>query len=673
MSHLFGPFEAVAQLHAAVLIRIGRSQHRSGALRHRQALSFDGHRLVTQAGAPRIELAGSLHPDQELRAASTTRYLVQLRPEHDPYGPWTSTTCQVRTPVRVAWVGTDPADLRSGPVLEFRAGPLDHDDITVAHPDQHVGELVRCALRTTLDHAVPIRAIVPSLSLFGQIASWASFRAVHGAAGDSGVAVGLHLSGGTGGVRANLQQLALTGDWLVGCAEQSALDAIEASVAEALGGSLPTAASPVVLSEQPVCLLGTTDLCLDQATETISLTRLDIALGSGAIAVTGTLLRAVDRFYVPDLTAEFDVSVTAHIDNGELQFDPSLDEVTINEWYGQTLDAFLGGGLTAAIADGIEAALGGDALDAEAFGVAQLASAAPLHPSVAVTPALTAVELRTDGVLVHGSLDVAQQRGAPVADVRVGNVDHEGRRAVLDASRSWAPGGDIVDVTWTIQGATVRGADTGDSLIVLVEELGTDARVCVTITDDLGRTAARCLDVQPDHLTIEHLPSRRLRAWSACSGEPIAVRVLDAAGPVPRASVFVESARGSVSESTDSAGVARLEPPHRSRKEPVLAAAEDRLTLHATSGKRRSPTYTVQLVDCGLRDRLLDELAAVAGRRAPSASSDALVGLLANLVQSGSVDPYAVALLGIGDGDPLQEIARRLRSLDRPEEGSGDV
>jgi PKD repeat protein len=72
-------------------------------------------------------------------------------------------------------------------------------------------------------------------------------------------------------------------------------------------------------------------------------------------------------------------------------------------------------------------------------------------------------------------------------------------RRVLHAGAAWAPGGQISKYEWDFgDGQSASAAGHASSFMVAHDYAAAGSyRACLTVTDDQGRTAQKCLTVKP--------------------------------------------------------------------------------------------------------------------------------------------------------------------------------
>lgn len=158
------------------------------------------------------------------------------------------------------------------------------------------------------------------------------------------------------------------------------------------------------------------------------------------------------------------------------------------------------------------------------------------------------VEIRNEVVLLHGQVTVLNRSAGPRATFTPIRPDDSLTRRIFHAAGSWAPGGRITQYHWDFgDGHSTTASGNAARFISEHEYAMGSYNVCLSITDDLGRSTTNCVWVETARLSLRHTPAqyqgRPLSAWRACqTTDPIDVEfsVFDEFTPVSDALVRVE-------------------------------------------------------------------------------------------------------------------------------------
>lgn len=233
-----------------------------------------------------------------------------------------------------------------------------------------------------------------------------------------------------------------------------------------------------------------------------------------------------------------------------------------------------------------------------------------------VTIRLLHASLGSQGLLLHGAI---QRRGddhtSVIADFTTLRSPEGQLLQTCDASRSWAPGSEVVRLDWDFGDDTTASSADDALALVVTHEYKTEGeyRVTLTVTDALGRQASRTKTVSVGSLELEV-------SFPLLGDQTIAtaVRILSGKAPVEgaRLTILGEDLREDLVTDGDGAAVytgpwALFKP--QPNPVPAMSLGRDaRIVLAGPTGEREWPVKIVrhEIVHTGTRcaelcDRLL--------------------------------------------------------------------
>jgi hypothetical protein len=246
----------------------------------------------------------------------------------------------------------------------------------------------------------------------------------------------------------------LSADWRVALGRGYVARQLYVQMADKLGSAPPPAGpSPVSLGDG------------------VSLKVLEVSLTDNGLTLSGILSKSAFSEADPfaEITAEFSLPVTLSLTQSHaINVEFGTATVSLNEWHAKIVDFLSGSALSRAVRDGIRAALADQTRGQLAgFFSAQLLQDLLTFGTTAnlrLKPDLQTFRVDRHALVVTGRLPMPSVP-KPVAVLRA--LVHGDGTATLDASGSWAPGGEIDAVEWRFGDGTSIDL-SGDDLKFIV-------------------------------------------------------------------------------------------------------------------------------------------------------------------------------------------------------------
>ena len=437
------------------------AMHAAGSLRHQETAIVADRLVDLSIGCH--ELADTMQEGAAATAQVRVPVIAWVRRLDDLLDPGTSASATVLATVTCYFIGDRAGGLSL--VTDWtRTAP---DAIVVDAPDAATARVVRAALLDWTRAGAGGRFVLSGSpeQLAGITDAQLSFVAAAGG-------TRCRLTGMTSNaeVAAGPPPTLEEGDWSLGVQAEVLERSIVLELGDQLGGTpRPYGSDEVTIGDQ------------------FSLTAFDADLRDGGILFTGSG-RSITG---PSISARFSVDVSlAPAANGRLTANVESIDVTVNEWYAQVADFFSGGAIKRLIVSTLTRAFQSDSAglgtllqNRTARSIASLGTTARVGLTLHQNGGL----VQRNGATVWGELSTRARR-LPIASLAAVVID--GGRVRLDATGSWAPGGEITSIGFTFgDGQSVQLAGTDRALVVVHDYAAGSYTARVIVTDDLGQTA----------------------------------------------------------------------------------------------------------------------------------------------------------------------------------------
>ncbi len=518
MSPLTGDFDLAVQVREEAIERIFQAMHRAGTIQHHYARAHNGKRVELQISSPRVSFITAAHPDQRARALAISRVYYHSRNLADAGDPGTGAVADV-TIRAILYISTgDPAPLAGGAQLVADWQETTRDDITVHGVSNQIADELKDALLSFIGEdgggSFPVQAIGAAGAQVGSLAF--KFLSIPVPGVRPALVVGINAGNVIKGSKAGLQEWFLSQDWAFAISGAYLLEQIKAKLQQQFGSlPPPLGGSSVTISSTTICILPTPFGCAAQARQRDILERFEVSLSWNKIVFSGQVTRIIDAPLVPNVTATFTAEATLAIGgNQELQVSVSQPQVQLGQWYAQVFNILTFDSIGTAVREAVRAALQSGVQQGQIsniFSSETLRALASLGTSVnlQIDPRATNVWVRPDGVVLNGTLAVANTSAPPEASIVTLPSSSSPLRRILYGGWSWAPGAQITRFQW----------DFGDGQSEVTD--GTNARFvtehnyvpgeytpCLTVTDGFGRTATNCSPMRVDLFNAATYESR---------------------------------------------------------------------------------------------------------------------------------------------------------------------
>jgi hypothetical protein len=702
-----GNFDAALQLTQPAIGRILTAMHRAGAATHDAGTVTGGDIIELLVNVPTITLdtSGAAAPPN-VAAHTATRILYHARPVNDPANVGISAACDVNLRAR-ARIGDGSAP--AGAADPAPVGPdscllTDYTDTLAADIVVHgvAGSTVTEVQDTLLGTIHAQRGAYPLDFMHGSGIAEAAGAVIDRSPDTPVVAVGLNFAARAGASSTHLTTSICQQDWALALSADYLIEQLLARLANDLGNLPPPYGQvPVLIETSPGAH--------------VYLDTFSVIVGTGKIDITG-VVRRVAAGPFGTITANWTATITLALNSAQrIEAAVSEPDVQLYEWYAVVGNFVTGGQIATTVAQVIHDQLAGGLANT---GVDSLVSATVGRIAASGTTAnvpigvhAADVEIRPDAIVVHGTITTLGTPEPPHVALTA-MQGHDPGRLTLHAGGSWAPGGELTSIAFDFgDGSNQTSAGPNAALVTDHTYIPGAYNACVTITDQLGRTASTCVAVQPGMLIVE---PRDSPTWEFCSSAPtLTFDVTSSGSGVPAAIITVSGSGWAVTAETDTQGVAQLTlDPQQVQSHGIAAAPPSIYHLGAVHVDVAKPGWvgrqtTMWMVDCDAlfaaklgaiahRNEVLDRLAGyralrdlldkyghnrpdpstILGPNVPTKSPkdsgyehlehavDLLTRIEKSITDGGDVLP-AAAILGIGPGDPeaTANLQRRIGEL----------
>ena len=560
---LTGGFDIVLEIADASLTETCAGLHARGALTHRHVHPYGGEIFDLVFDAPALSAAPP-QADGRARVVVAVRAVVRGRDAGDPAQLGRGGVADLTLRARLDPSAAAGAVLAAGDVLSVDWSETTAADVSVHTSDSGFPADATAAILDMLQNQAATVVPLGALAAIGTRAAVPATVAL--SAGGDAFALGLDL-GGTGGSAAQIDGV-VTADWAIALDAQFVLTRVYDSLSAALGGlPPPNGTASVVLQDGRICVLPTTFGCAATARQQIQLRKLELALVNGKLTATGSLAQVVFGPLGFELDADWSADVLLQVDStGAIR--AAVQNVVVQlTGLASLVDSFAAGRIAAAVeaavAASLQAGLGGpgalDFLDGLIGGLGATSGA---------TLRATSVDVRSDGIAIHGVVDGSAVAAPPVAGLSALPSLAAPLELLLTAGASWAPGRELAGIAFGPgDGAAI--ATTGDGTRLATTHAYSSAggyTAMVTATDGSGAASTSSLSVEVGTLRIGIVSATADRTsapgWQICgaSGQTATFSVVVTASGVRLAGVAVSVSGGAWSESgtTDARGAAQF-------------------------------------------------------------------------------------------------------------------
>ncbi len=469
-NRLTGVSEVALQVGEPVVERLVRAMHRVGATTHHAVSVSNDRRVELTFGAPEsVALIPTEDGDTEARARVDLPVVYRSRAlsAADDLGDVATAILHVR-----ARVASHAAP--SGVQLFIDWSETRDEDVDVAGPNAaRVASDIAGFARTQGAIGQDVR--LPGFTGRAQLSELTT--AFRRKSGRNVVAVTLSFgSAPPEGSRQVSGEVFLEREWALALSEHLVTERIRDGLSQDIGELPPP------FGDRPVVLPGTTDLFLDS---------FDVLLADRAIVFEGQLRRPGP----PVVTASYRAEIALELIGGSVTATVGEVKVKTNEWYASLADFISGGAITAAVERGLRQSLGAGAGGrlSTFFSGDLLREVASINTSrmIEANPVLEELEVRDAGIVAQGRLEVPDTGAPPVAAFVVLPARGGSRRRILDAGRSWAPGGRLTAFTWSLGDGDQEHLSGAQTSFVLEHDYPAGMfTVQLTVADDRGGSAS---------------------------------------------------------------------------------------------------------------------------------------------------------------------------------------
>jgi hypothetical protein len=533
-------FDLVVQISEVALNTLARAMHAGEVIDHVATRVSDGRLAELIADAPALRLDTSA-PAGRLGVTATTRLLYCSHPVADRSTLGEVCTCDAAVRFAAFVSNADPAPVAADTTITFDESATSLSDVTVHHTDPTVRAQAAADVVAVVHDRGAGQAGVGSLPAAGTTS--VGMRVVPGIGSQPPcAAVGVNLATGTGTAAALSANLCYA-DWAVAVSRARLEAEILLNLEQSLGGLPPPHGTAPVH-------IGTA------GTDPVFLDTFDVALAGGSLAFAGTMRRAGGGPF-GTITATWSLPVELTIGtNGGVKAVAGAVSVTVHELWGSIANFLSGGAIERGVAEAVTSALAVGLSDrvAEPIDILtrQLAWAGR-GQATPLTPTAQSVDVRSDAVIVHGSLAPTSAPPPPVAALGVA-LGSTPTTLVFSSIGSWSPGGSIATLSYQFDdGTTVQGS--GQQIRAATAHayaVPGNHTVVLTVTDSLGRSVVAQRGVTPGRIVIEQVG--RSRPGEFCQGDPVMFRTTSSGCPLPGVTVRVEGDGWQVTGVSDSHG-----------------------------------------------------------------------------------------------------------------------
>lgn len=546
-----GDFDAAIQLAQPALARIINAMHRAGAAAHTGTTVADGDIAEMLFNVPSVVLHTGPAGAGTVRADSTARVLYHRRAAVDPTDPGIHASCDLTLRTRSGVVNggsplgsVDPTPIGPDCYLFADCNATTLADIAVHNAPTGTDAQIAADL---LDYARRQSATLPLDFLHGSGIAEIGTAVIDPGTADPVVAIGVNFSPHAGASSTHLSTRICQQDWALALSAQYLIDQLLSRLDAELG-ALPPPYGPV-----PVLLdsSGGADSYLDTFV---------VALVPGAIEVTGEVRREAPGIF-GTVSAGWSATITLAL-GPQQTIVTTVNEpaVTLHEWYAVVGNFVTGGKIASTAAallhDQFSGGISGAGVDALMGDIVGRLAAAGLTAQIPVAITATAIEIRPDAVVLHGTVNATIGPEPPhAALVPLQGSDPD--RLTLHAGGSWAPGGQLASISFDFgDGSSETHAGLDAALVTDHTYSPGLYSACVTVIDQAGRSATKCVSVQPGSLILE---LRDSPTWEFCKTTPALAFTVSSSGSGIRGAVVTVAGRGwELSAETDVHGAAAI-------------------------------------------------------------------------------------------------------------------
>jgi hypothetical protein len=560
---LTGGFDIVLEIADTSLTETCAGLHARGGLTHRIVHPYGGELFDLVFDAPVLSAAAP-QADGRARVVVAVRAVVRARDAADPAQLGRGGVADLTLRARLDPSTAAGAALAAGDVLSVDWSETTAADVSVHTSDSGFSSDATAAILDLLQNDAATVVPLGSLASIGTRAAVPATVALP--AGGNAFVVGLDLSG-TGGSTAQIDGV-LTADWAIALDVEFVLTRVYDSLSAALGAlPPPNGTASVVLQDGRICVLPTTFGCAATARQQIQLRRLELELATGKMTATGSLAQVVFGPLGFELDADWSADVVLQVDAAGTIGAAVQNVVVQLTGLASLVDSFaagqIGAAVEATVAASLKAGLGGpgalDFLDGLIGGLGETSGA---------TLRATSVDVRSDGIEIHGVVDGRAPGVPPVAGLSALPSLATPLELLLTAGASWAPGGELAGIAFAPgDGAAI--ATTGDGTRLATTHAypsagGYTATVTATDGSAAASTSSRSVEVGTLRIGIVSATADQTGApgWQICgaSGQTTTFSVVVTASGVRLAGVAVSVSGGtwSASGTTDVRGAAQF-------------------------------------------------------------------------------------------------------------------
>jgi hypothetical protein len=551
MNTATGDFDAAVQITQPALARVLAAMHRVGAAAHAGDAVADGHITEVLLNVPGLALDPAGAADGTVAVSAASRVLSHKRPAENPaeVGLNAASDLTIRARAGVVNGGTPLGNIDPTPITPSSYLLTDYHATTAADiavrqtPAGSDAEVTADLLSFAREQGTTLP--LDFLQATGIVEVGAAV--VDPGTGDPVVTIGANFAADPGASSASLDTSCCQQDWALAFSAEYLIDQLLARLDTELGALPPPYGPGPVLVDSS----GGAETYLDTFVVTLT---------PGAIEVTGDVRRTAPGLF-GTVTASWSAKITLALGpNQNIVTTVNEPAVTLHEWYAVVGNFVSGGRIATAVAevlrDQLTGGLAGAGLDSLVSGTVGLVAARGTIEHIPVTIRATALEVRPDAVVLHGTVTAATPPDPPHAAL-VALQGNDPSRLTLHAGGSWAPGGQLSSIAYSFGDGSSQ-THTGADAVLAAEHSYAPGQysACVTVTDQGGRTATTCVAVQPGTLVVELLDSPN---WEFCKTKPTLVFTVTSSGSGIRgAAVTVSGVSWSLAADTDTHGVALI-------------------------------------------------------------------------------------------------------------------
>jgi hypothetical protein len=617
---LTGGYDAVIQMSDAALTTLCARLHGEGRLSHRHTRVHGGEIFDFVFGPPRMQTVAT-QADGRARFRARTTAFVRARPMHDPAAIGRCASADISFSARLDAPTAGAAQLAATTALRIDVSDTIEADIAVTTSDAGFVPDVKAAVLEMAKMETIGSIPIGTFAEVGVRAVTARTVTQPGPA----ACLTLALRFGTSPSAASPLDVSVRSDWSIALSRGFAIQRLVEVLRPAFGGSMPPPYGPsaVLLAQGTACLLETPVGCLVSAHQRLYLRRLELDLAPGRVILRGTLSVVTDGPFGFEIDANWSTDVTVRVDSaGVLEVRTRAAAVQLSGVLAAFANFLSSGRLESVIRNALVSTID-----------AQFGASGPLSWLDGLIGAFgdstaggglkhSEVDVRPDGIVLHGFLSVGRPQLAPVPVMTALASSDDPLRLVLGAAGSWSPGGDIARIEWRPGDGTSIVSHDAQCCFAAAHVYSSPGRydVALEVRDAVGRVARvdQSVEVGILRLHLDRAVSSTPSAWHVCatpgSTAMLDVVVTSSATRLRGITVTLRGNGWSRSAVTDARGVAHI------------LVDVDQVTQAAVAGGTRPPLFSlggldveveatgctgaqarVWLVDCAARAALRDE------------------------------------------------------------------